>query len=154
MAQIPNPRKQFKFSIEIIGVPMNPYLAQNVEHPEIDIEPVPHGDINYEVKTAGMIRTGNATITKLMTTSGPDNFMFNWHTLCQDVILGGGAVPDVYKRKVLVTEFAEDGQTILNVHEWYGCWPTKIQGQTNDRTASENTMEIVELSVDFVNKTA
>lgn len=152
MAHIANPRKQFKFSIEIVGIPMNPYLAQTVEHPEVDVEPVPHGDANYEVKTAGMSRTGNATITKLMTTTGPDNFMFNWKTLCQDEILGGGAVPDVYKKDVIVTEFAEDGQTILNRHIWHGCWPTKIQGQTNDRTASENTMETVELSVDYVNK--
>jgi len=152
MAKISNPRKQFRFSIQFIGMPMNPWLVQDVDHPEIDTEQTSHGDVNYDVKTAGRTVVGNATISKIMTTSGPDNFIFNWKTQCQDQITGGGEVPDRYKKKVLVTEFAEDGVTIINTWIWEGCWPTKITGQTNTRTTSENTIESFELSVDVADK--
>lgn len=152
MAQISNPRKQFKFSIEIIGIAMNPWLAQEVEHPDIDVEQVPHGDVNYEVKTAGRVMTGNASINKIMTTSGPDNFIFNWKSLCQDEIIGGGAIPDIYKKTVLVRELDETGLVTINTWVWEGCWPTKINGQTNSRMTSDNTIESFELSVDISQK--
>jgi hypothetical protein len=96
--------------------------------------------------------TGNASINKIMTTSGPDNFMFNWKSLCQDEIIGGGVVPDAYKKTVLVRELDETGQVAINTWIWDGCWPTKINGQTNSRMVSENTIESFELSVDISQK--
>ena len=87
-----------------------------------------------------------------MTTSGADNYMFDWAYSCQDPIIGGGLVPDEYKRIVTISELAEDGTSVLNTWICTGCWPTKINGMKLDRQSSDNTMESIELSVDKVEK--
>jgi phage tail-like protein len=152
MAQVSNPRKQFNFSIQIAPAPINPFLAQKVESPEITLETAEHGDTNHDIKTAGRVKFGNINISKLQTTSGADNYMFDWLYSCQDVILGGGLVPDDYKRVVTITELAEDGTSVLNTWICMGCFPVKINGQQWDRQSSDNTVEQVELSVDRVEK--
>ncbi len=153
MAKVSNPRKQFKYSIRIMGgLGLDPWLVQEVDHPEEDVEPVPHGDANYDVKTAGRVIIGNATISKISRTSGPDNFLVNWRKMCQDELSGGGQIPDVYKKTVIVEEYAEDGFTIINTSVWYGAWPTKVNVKSHSRVGSENTVESFELSVDAVDK--
>jgi len=152
MAQISNPRKQFNFSIQIAPLPINPFLAQKVEIPEINVEKVAHGDTNHDIKTAGRVSYGDINIEKLMTTSGADNYVYDWAASCQDVIIGGGLVPDQYKRIVTITELAEDGTSVLNTWVCIGCWPTKINGMTLDRVSSNNTIESVALSVDKIEK--
>lgn len=152
MAQISNPRKQFNFSIQIALLPINPYLAQEVDIPEITIEQVAHGDTNHDIKTAGRVQYGNVGIRKIMTTSGADNYFYDWAASCQDVIIGGGLLPSEYKRVVAVTELAEDGTSVLNTWILTGCWPTKINGQDLRRMSSDNTVESIDLSVDKIEK--
>lgn len=152
MAQIKNPRKQFNFSIQIAPLPINPFLAQKVEIPEITIEKVSHGDTNHDIKTAGRVTYGDLMIEKLETTSGADNYFYDWAASCQDVIIGGGLVPDQYKRIVTVTELAEDGTSVLNTWVAIGAWPSKINGQSLDRLSSNNTVESISLSVDKLEK--
>jgi len=148
MANVSNPRKKFNFSIQIAPAPINPFLCQSVDLPDVDIEQTRHGDTNYDVKTGGRVSIGNLSIDKIATTSGSDNYFYDWAMSVQDIILGGGLVPDFYKRIVTVSELAEDGTSILNTHIYLGCWPTKINGQGLDRMSSDNTIESVELSVD------
>lgn len=148
MANITNPRKDFNFSIQIVPLPINPFLFQKLKLPDIDISQVKHGDTNYDVKTAGRVEVGNLEIEKLMTTSGADNYFYDWALSCQDVVVGGGLVPDMYKRTVLINELAEDGTSILNTWVYTGAWPTKINGQTLDRMSTNNSIESVTLSVD------
>lgn len=157
--RISNPRKQFRFSIEILSpniggsVSLQPYLVQEVTHPESTIEQDTHGDVNYDVKTAGKITTGNATVNKILTTSDQDSFMWDWHEACQRAGQGG-FVPSDYKMNITVREFGEgeDETKILDIWRWEGCWPTKINGQTNTRQESGNTIESVEFSIDRVRK--
>lgn len=152
MAQVSNPRKSFNFTIQISPSPINPFLAQKVEIPEVTLAQTTHGDTNHDIKTAGRIETGNIRIDKISTTSGADNYMWDWLYSCQDPIIGGGLMPTQYKRIVTISELAEDGTSILNTYVCIGCFPTKINGQTLDRTSSDNTMESIELSVDKVEK--
>ena len=152
MAQVSNPRKEFNFTIQIAPAPINPFLAQKVEIPEITIDQTEHGDTNHDIKTAGRVKVGNINISKIMTTSGADNYMFDWAYSCQDPIIGGGLVPRQYKRVVTITELAEDGTSALNTWVCIGCWPTKINGMKLDRQSSDNTIESIELSVDKIEK--
>ena len=152
MAQISNPRKEFNFSIQVVGAPINPFLCQVVELPEISLEVAEHGDTNHDIKTAGRVKVGNVSIDKIMTTSGADNYFFDWLASCQDMMIGGGLVPDAYKRSVLIKELAEDGTSVLNTWVCQGAFPMKINGQKLDRKSSDNSMEKVELSVDKVEK--
>lgn len=152
MAQIPNPRKQFSFSIQIAPLPINAFLAQKVTIPDININTAKHGDTNHDINTAGRVTYSNIVIEKLMTTGGADNYMFDWLASCQDVIIGGGNIPTAYKRILTISELAEDGTSIIN--EWLctGCFPASIKGIELDRMSSENTMERIELYVDQVEK--
>lgn len=148
MAHITNPRKVFNFTIQIAPYVLDPWLCQRVTIPDLDVEPVEHGDANYDVKTAGRKKVGSLTIEKLMVSDNADNYMYNWQETCQSQLLGGGSPPDIYKRPIIITELAEDGATPLNSWTAFGCWPSKISGQKFDRQASENVIENIEIQVD------
>jgi phage tail-like protein len=152
MANIPNPRKEFNFSIQVIGAPINPFLVQEVQLGDISITQAKHGDTNHDIKTAGRVEVGETEINKIMTTSGADNYFYDWAASCQDMIIGGGLIPDLYKRNLLVSELAEDGTSLLNTWVLIGAWPTKINGQKFTRTGSENSIEKLSMSVDKVEK--
>lgn len=152
MAIIKNPRKQFNFDIQIAPLPINSFLVQQVKIGEVEIEQVMHGDTNHDVKTGGRINHPNITMEKIMTTSGADNFMWDWLKSVQDDVIGGGSVPTIYKRVMTVRELAEDGQSTLNTWVLTGVWPTKISGLDLNRQGSDNTIESIEFSVDNVEK--
>jgi phage tail-like protein len=152
MANITNPRKEFNFSIQVVGAPINPFLVQDVTLPEISISQAKHGDTNYDVKTAGRVEIGELEIEKIMSTSGADNYFFTWAYSCQDIIIGGGNVPNFYKRSILVQELAEDGTSVINTWVCTGCWPMKINGQKLSRKGTENSLEKLSISVDRVEK--
>lgn len=152
MAQIKNPRKGFNFSILIAPLPINPFLVQQVKVGEIEIEAVLHGDTNHDIKTGGRVNFPTLTLSKLMTTSGADNFMWDWAMSVADATIGGGLVPDLYKRTIVITELAEDGTSILNTWVMTGCWPQKINGLELNRMASDNTIESMEFCIDNMEK--
>lgn len=152
MANISNPRKEFNYSIQIVGAPINPFLVQDVTLGDVSINQAKHGDTNYDVKTAGRVEVGETELEKIMSTSGADNYFYNWAMSCQDPMIGGGLTPDAYKRSVLVQELAEDGTSVLNTWVLTGCWPTKINGQKFSRKGTDNSVEKISLSVDRMEK--
>ncbi len=151
-AHIKNPRKKFLFQLTFVNHPINSYLFQSVNLPEITIEQVEHGDINRSVKTGGRITTGNMTARKLETTAGADLWLWDWLKSIQDDILGGGLTPAQYFETVRVDELAEDGKTIINTHLCEEVWPCKVNGQELDRMSSDNTLEDIEFSVGVCTK--
>ncbi len=146
MAQIPNPRKTFNFSIAVAG--LNPFLAQEVDIPDFDIDVTEHGDTNHDIKTGGRAKFGTLKIKKISSATGPDNWIWNWMLQVQNVFTGGGDLPSNYKRTVVVEQFLNDGVTVINSWVFYGSWPSKINGVSFKRTGSDNTMEDIELQVD------
>ena len=152
VAKVKNPRKKFLWSLQFIKHPIEPYLFQSVDLPEVSIEQVSHGDINSDIKTGGRISVGNLTARKLETTSGSDTWMWDWMMSVQDLQLGGGLTPTQYKETVLVSELAEDGVSVLNQWVCDGVWPQKVNGQNLDRMSSDNTIEDIEFSVDSLEK--
>jgi hypothetical protein len=74
--------------------------------------------------------------------------MWSWHDTCQSSVIGGGAIPDVYKKTIILTELAEDGVTVLNTWMAFGVWPAKVTPSEFSRTDSGNAIETVEFSVD------
>ena len=147
-----NPRKKFLWSIKFLEHPVNAYLFQRCTLPEISIEEVSHGDVNRDVKTAGRISVGSLTCEKLETTSGSDTWFWDWLMSCQDLILGGGLIPDQYRSTVVVSELAEDGVSVLNSWVCTEVWPMRVNGQELDRMSSDNTLESIEFSVGTVEK--
>lgn len=147
MPQINNPRKVFNFSIFAPG--LNPFLAQKVTTPDIEIDSVEHGDANYDVKTGGRLKVGSLNVEKISSATTSDSWIFDWMNTIQNAMLGGGALPIIYKRQITVEEYSTDGVTVLNTHDYDGCWPKKRNGVELSRTQSENTLQSIEFSVDI-----
>lgn len=152
MAQVSNPRKQFNFSIQIAPQPINPFLCQKVTVAEVSLDVTSHGDTNHDINTAGRVKVGKVTIEKIMTTSGADNYFFDWLYSAQDPIIGGGLIPDDYKRILTITELAEDGTSALNTWVCIGAFPSKINDMELSRVSSDNTIEKIELTIDKIEK--
>lgn len=150
MANIANPRKQFNFSIFAAG--LNPFLAQKVTIPEMSIDVTEHGDTNFDVKTGGRKKYGSLMIEQIQTATGPDNWVDVWFSQVQDEFLGGGFLPQLYKRTITIEEYSTDGVTIINTHVCYGCWPSKRNGIELNRRGSDNTMKSLEFQVDQIQK--
>lgn len=146
-AKVKNPRKGFMWQLVFVKHPIDAYLFQQIQLPEITVEQVSHGDINREVKTGGRVMVGNMTAQKLETTSGSDTWLWDWMMSVQDLQLGGGLVPPQYWETVMVNELAEDGVSILNSWICEEVWPTRLNSQTLDRMSSDNTIEEIEFSV-------
>lgn len=151
-AQVKNPRKRFLWSLNFIKRPVNPYLFQMINIPEVSIDEVAHGDINRNVKTAGRVMVGTMTAEKLETTAGSDTWFWNWLMSCQDLQLGGGLTPSQYWETVLVSELAEDGVSVINQWILDEVWAMKVNSQEENRMSSENTIESIEFSVGRVEK--
>lgn len=152
MAHIKNPRKVFNFSLQFAPDIFDPWLAQKVTLPDVDIDVVEHGDANYSIKTGGRVNYGTCTIEKLMTTGGADNWFWDWINAVQDSVVGGGLTPSLYKKMLTVTELAEDGATPINSWVLEGVWPSKINGLPLDRLSSDNSIETIELQCDRMDK--
>lgn len=153
MASIKNPRKVFNFSLTFPGYPIDPFLFQEVVLPDIEIETVEHGDTNYDVKTGGRVKIGKLVLRKLFRSEkAGSTYFWDWMVQVQDAATGGGLTPDAYYRDIVVEEFAEDGLTPINKWEFFECWPGKINGQSQKRMSSENTIEEIELNVNLVTK--
>ena len=151
MAKIDNPRKQFNFSIQVATAPINPWLVQEVDIQE-SIDVTTHGDTNHDIKTGGRSMIGKLTLRKLMLTDGADNYFFDWMASVADRLIGGGLVPNLYKRTLIINELAEDGATIINTWVATGCWPSKRSAIELRRQQSDNTIEELELEVDDFQK--
>jgi len=152
MANFGNPRKRFNFSIQIVPDPINPFMFQKVTLPDAEINQDLHGDTNHDIKTAGRVTYGNIVCEKLMPSDSGDAFLWSWFDTCQSSVLGGGAPPDIYKKVITITEFAEDGVTVLNTWTATGAWVTRLPGIELDRNTSDNTIENVEFSIDKLTK--
>lgn len=144
--KVANPRKVFNFLIEIDGI--DQFEVQKVTLPEMGVEQVEHGDVNYKVKTAGQVTVGNMTFEKLKRCPGSDLEGWNWMRSCQSQLAGGGLLAQSYKKIVIIKEMDTTGKITLNKHICTGVWPTKISQTDFDRTSSDNIIQTVEFSVD------
>jgi len=152
MAKFENPRKKFNWGIQLVPFPINSFMFQKVSLPDLQIEAVAHGDTNHDVYTAGRVSYGKIKADKLLPSDEGDSTIWAWAATCQSGALGGGSVPSIYKRTITISEFAEDGSTILNQWVATGVWPSSINGQELDRMSSDNSIESIEFSCDLVTK--
>lgn len=154
MATVANPRKGFNFSLSFTKYPIEPLLFQEVDLPDMEVEVVEHGDANYDVKTGGRVKIGKLILRKLLrTTRDTESMIFwDWMKEVQNIMIGGGGTPNSYYRDIIIEEFAEDGITPINRWEYAETWPNKINGQNHKRMSSDNTIEVIELSVNLADK--
>ena len=150
MAQVQDPLKQFQFGIIAAG--LDPYLVQECNLPDFELDVVTHGDVNYDVKTAGRAKVGTVTMTNLRSASRNRNWLNVWLLSIQNIALGGGLPPTGYKRVFNVVQYSFDNFTITDDWLLEGVWPSKINGQEFRRTASDNSIDTIEFQVDRIIK--
>lgn len=150
MPKVANPRKVFNFRVEVAGI--DQFEVQKVTLPEIEIEGVEHGDVNYKVKTPGMVTVGDMTFEKLKRLPGSDTDMWDWLNQAQNITTGGGLLGLDYKRNVVIKEMDSTGTNTVNSYVCTGCWVKKIANSDFDRQGSDNSIETVTLSVDTIEK--
>jgi hypothetical protein len=123
--------------------------VQTVKLPDYDIETDEHGDTNYKVKTGGMVSFGMLSLSKICdATPFLDSFIWTQMRTIQDVDLGGGALPSVYKTAILVEQYGPDGLTVVQRWTLTGCWPKRVNGVEFNRAQSGNTIESIDWEID------
>jgi len=154
MAMI-NPRKKFNFRVTFLPLPqLEPFSVQEITLPTHEIEVVEHGFGNTVLKTAGLVKPGTVSLSRIISAyhTSVSGEIWEWARLAQDALTQSGGDPETYKRVLQVDELANDGQTALDT--WYigGAWPSSINGREFSATDSANTVESVELTVDFISQ--
>lgn len=152
---ITNPRKKFNFRVSILPAPEIPvFSVQQMSIGESAIEPVEHGFGNTILKTAGLIKPGNLTMERIMSASSADisAAIWAWHWAAQNPALQIGGDPVDYKRVIKVEELGDGFGSPIVLSTWFavGAWPSTINGREFDRTASENLIDSIEFSVDYI----
>lgn len=154
---VKNPKKQFNFRVSIPSHPDLPvFSCQEVTLPDFEIEEDEHGQGNMTIKTAGMVKISKATLSRIMpstpatSATALSNYFWGWASLAQNILAGGGADEEVYKRTVIVHELANDGVSVINTIVLTGAWVSKINGRGYKRAESGNLVEEVELSTDYI----
>lgn len=145
MANISNPRKAFKFIVEVNG--LNQFEVQKVTLPETEIEEVKHGDANRDVKTPGRVMVGDMVFEKLRPLPGSDLWAWEWFNACQNMQTGGGELPINVWQMIIIKEMDNTGLITANSWVCEEVWPKKISATELDRNASENLIETITFSV-------
>ena len=150
MAVISNPRKNFNYRVRVSAPFYNPFEVQECETPSVDLDVVEHGESNHVIKTAGQIKYGNATLKGIISQGAVISWVQVWVRQIQDVLLGGGDIPDLYKKNLTIEYLAIDGRTVVETEIWMGAWPCKLNGKSLKSIGSENIMNELEICVDKV----
>lgn len=151
-----NPRKQFKFEIIIpSGFEIETFGCQEVTLPDQEVDQVEHGVGVGVVKTGGLAKKGNLTLNRIMSAGSgtvTGRQFIEWQKQVQNMNTQVGGDPSEYGKVIIIRELSPDN-VILDTHTYTGCWPTRINGREFNRVQSENTVESVEFSVDYVDET-
>lgn len=145
-----NPRKKYLFTLEFDG--LEPFLVQKVTLPKISVETAEHGSGNILVKTGGMVKYTELELSKLMFSNKNEAWAYNWLKLVANPETGGNGVPSQYKKNGYLVYLQPDNETILQKWQLFGCFPKEIEPEELDKTSSDNLMEKVIISVDYMVK--
>lgn len=147
-----NPRKKYPWIVEFEG--LEPALVQRVKLPVISVDSVEHGSSNILVKTGSMVKFADIELNKLMFMDKNENWAYDWLRQVSDPETGTMGVPSDYKRNGYIIFQNPDLDTILEKWQVVGCWPKEIEKDELDKTSSEDMIERVVLSCDYVVRTS
>ena len=146
MAGVANPAKVFQFAVEINGV--DQFTVQEVNWPDEEVEVVTHGGTGPDIKTAGKPKIGDITLKGLRPTEGGDRWAVEWMGTARNRRTGAGLKPSSYKKVITIRQLAEDMVSTVEARTYGGVFPYKVTQDPFKRTASDNSMQTVTLSVD------
>lgn len=147
-----NPRKKFPWTVEFEG--LEPALVQRVKIPVVSVDTVEHGSSNILIKTGSMVKVADIELGKLMFMDKNENWAYDWLRQVSDPETGTMGIPSEYKRSGYIILHAPDLETILEKWQVVGCWPKEIEKDELDKVSSDDLIERVVLSCDYVVRTS
>jgi len=152
LAKPVNPRKKFPWTVEFEG--LESALVQRVKIPVVSVDSAEHGSSNILIKTGSMVKVADIELNKLMFMDKNENWAYDWLRQVSDPENGTMGVPSEYKRNGYIVLQNPDLETILEKWQVVGCWPKEIEKDELDKTSSEDMIERVVLSCDYVVRTS
>lgn len=147
-----NPRKKFPWTVEFEG--LEPALVQRVKIPVVSVDVTEHGSSNILIKTGSMVKVADIELNKLMFMDKNENWAYDWLRKVSDPETGIMGIPSEYKRNGYIILQAPDLETILEKWQVVGCWPKEIEKDELDKVSSDDLIERVVLSCDYVVRTS
>lgn len=144
MSGLANPRKNFRWVLELNGV--NMFLMQEAQLPTVELPMIKHGaPVNIpDAKTPGKITINELVVKKLMPALSADNWAWDWM---------GSAVAGIKKDFIKsgnLKDLGPDGVSTVQTWVLGDIWPTKIEpGNRQTLAPGENLIETVTFSVQF-----
>lgn len=146
MANVANPRKVFQYRILMNGI--GNFECQKLTLPEEEIEKVPHGETNHDVKTPGRVSYTDLVVEKLKPTVPLNPEAREKLKAAQNVLTGGGLLPSALKEILTVQALDSSGTTVVETYSYDGAWLCKLSQNDFDRLMSDNQIETCTFSVD------
>lgn len=143
-----NPRKLFRWSVETPG--LQSAYAQKCKIPKIVVKSAKHGNGPFDENTASRIELGMVELETLKPDTSSAAWWKDWFALVINLGTGSMSEPSIYKRTLIITEFAADGLTIVDIWELSGCYPAEIELTDLDKLADGNAIDKVKLMCDRI----
>lgn len=143
MSGLANPRKDYRYVLELDGI--NMFLIQDVQTPEVEYQVDEHGaPINIpNAKTPGKMRVGEMVVQKLMPALSADTWAWDWFGAALS-----GIKKDFIKTGVL-RHVGPDGFSTLDAYFLGDIWPSKIGSSNLVAAGSGNIIETVTFQTQF-----
>lgn len=147
MGQSAYPRGTWQFAVDIDGV--NQFNIQKVVFPSLAHNVREHHELGRKVKNPGQIEVGDMTWEMIVPADTIDNRAYEWFRLVRNIRTGGGSLPQLFKRNVVIRELAFDEQTTLTSHICEQIWLKEVTRSDGDRASSDNLIRTMVWSVEI-----
>lgn len=144
MSGLANPRKNFRYLLELDGV--NAFQIQEVQAPSIELPQIKHGapGNDPDSKTPGKIIVGDLVVKKLLPAYTADTWVWNWMA---QAMTGSFAT---FMKTGFLKHLGPDGVTVVQNYFLGEIWPTKLEpSNLVSMGPGENMMETVTFSVKY-----
>lgn len=136
-----NPLKQFAYVVEING--LDQFVCQELTLPDVTVEETEHTEGNAIIRTAGLSRVGDLTLSNLKPADTAEQWALDLINSVQNRTTGVGGTPEQYELTIVVRLRDNAGATVIS-YECTGCWCKKALGMSLSKTSSDNIMEEVQ----------
>lgn len=130
--------KQFQYSIEIEG--LEQFLAQELTLPDVTVDEVEHGEGNIVVRTPGMMKFGDLTVSKLVASTVSDTWASDLIRQINNPDTNTGQ-PVTTIFKTVVIRLKDIAGNVKKTYELFDCWIKQKTGISLSSTTSDNIIE-------------
>jgi len=144
MSGLANPRKNFRYILEIDGI--NMFLIQEVQAPDVEYAKIEHGaPANIpNAKTPGRMKVGDLVVKKLCPATQADTWAWDWFAE------GVAGIRKDFIKTGFLKHLANDGVTTIQTFFLGDIWPMKISpSNLNSNGDGENFIETVTFATQF-----